>query len=279
MPGAVFWNQQACAFPANTDALQYLRTDRTFRGILSATPLIAKCLPPFMKILVIDKDSKRISTLKSLEFNGHLVQAVETLSEVRGFLDTSACQILILGPEQISGDPLKAFSEWRQSLEEKTSPWVVALGPRQDAAAGIDHFVPIPIDEINVVELPGLHGVSTEPEAMDHTAALEICDGDEDLLREIAGIFLKEGPKRIEKLTQVTEEKNWKAVMEAAHLIKGSALNLAAGSLRTATQNLERAGAAGKTPLILFWFDQVVYEYVRLENHLKGLARGSAGLS
>ncbi len=279
VPGALCWMQQACAFPANTDAPQYLRTAGTFRDILSATPLVAKCILPFMKILIIDNDSKRISTLKSLEFNGHLVQSVETLSEVRRFLDTSVCQRLILGPEQISGDPLKTFSEWRQSLEEKTSPWVVALGPRQDAAAGIDHFVPIPIDEIDVVELPGLRGVPPEPEAMDHNAALEICDGDEDLLREIAGIFLKEGPKRIEKLTQALEEKDWKAVREAAHLIKGSALNLAAGSLRTATQNLEQAGAAGNTPLILFWFDQVVYEYGRLENHLKGLVGGSAGLS
>jgi HPt (histidine-containing phosphotransfer) domain-containing protein len=114
---------------------------------------------------------------------------------------------------------------------------------------------------------------------MDHTAALEICDDDEDLLRQIAGIFLKEGSKRIEKLTQAMEEKNWKAVREAAHLMKGSALNLAAGSLRMATQNLERAGAAGNVPLILFWFDQVVYEYGRLGNHLKGLTGDSEGLS
>ena len=75
------------------------------------------------------------------------------------------------------------------------------------------------------------------------------------------------------------EEKDWKAVREAAHLMKGSALNLAAGLLRTATQNLEQAGATGNTPLILFWFDQMVYEYGRLENHLKALAGGSEGMS
>jgi len=75
-----------------------------------------------MKILVIDNDSERIGALKSLELNGHLVQAFETWSAVREFLDRSACQILVLGPEQISGDQLKTFSEWRQSLGEKTSP-------------------------------------------------------------------------------------------------------------------------------------------------------------
>ncbi len=234
---------------------------------------------PFMKILVIDNDSERINTLKSLELNGHLVQAVGTLSEVREFLDSSVCQVLVLGPEQISGDPLKAFSEWQQSLAEETSPWVVALGAKQDAAAGIDHFFPIPFDKIDVVELPGLRGIPPEPETIDYNAALGICDSDEELLREIAEILIKDGPRRIEKLTRGLEEKDWKAVEEAAHLMKGSALNLAAGSLRTATQNLEQAGAAGNTPLILFWFDQVVYEHGRLENRLRDLIGGSTGLS
>jgi HPt (histidine-containing phosphotransfer) domain-containing protein len=231
-----------------------------------------------MKILVIDNDSERISTLKSLKLNGHLVQGVETFSEVRGFLDRSVCQILVLGPEQISGDQLKTFLEWRQSLEEGASPFVVALGPRQDALVGIDHYFPIPFDAIDVVELPGLRGVPPEPETFDYNGALEICDDDEDLFREITKIFIKDGPGRIEKLTRSMAEKDWTAVMEIAHLMKGSALNLVAESFRFVNHNLERAGKAGNTPLILFWFDQVIYEYGRLENHLKGLVGGSAGL-
>lgn len=279
MSGAVFWNQQACAFSANTDASKNFRNAETFRGILPATPLLARCILPFMKILVINNDSERINTLKSLELNGHLVQAVETLSEVKEFLDLHVCQILVLGPEQISGDPLKTFSEWRQSLEENTSPWVVALGARQDAVAWVDHFLPIPFDKIDVIELPSLQGVPPEPEIVDHNAALKVCDDDEDLLREIADIFLKDGPRRIEKLTRGMETKDWKAVMESAHLMKGSALNLAAGSFRVASQNLERVADAGNIPLILFWFDQVIYEYGRLENHLKGLVDGTVSLS
>jgi HPt (histidine-containing phosphotransfer) domain-containing protein len=228
-----------------------------------------------MKILVIDNDSERINTLKSLEFNGHLVQVVATLSEVRGFLDQFVCQILVLGPERISGDSLKTFSEWRQSLGEKDSPWVVALGSRQDAVAGIDHFFPIPFDAVDVVELLGLRGIPLEPEAIDHNAALEICDGDEGLLCEIAEIFIKDGPQRIEKLTRGIKEKDWKAVREISHLMKGSALNLAAESFHLANQSLERVGVAGNTSLILFWSDQVVYEYGRLK---KRLVNGSSGI-
>ena len=229
-----------------------------------------------MKILVIDNNSERISTLKYLELNGHLVQAIESLSQIAEFLDRSFCQILVLGPEQFSGAPLKTFAEWRQSLEAETSPLIVALGARQGETTGIEHFLPVPFDKIDVVELPGLRGVPQEPETIDYTMALEICDDDEELLHEIVGIFLNDGPGRIEKLTQAMEEKDWKAVMESAHLMKGSALNLAAGSFRFANQYLERAADDENLLLIPYWFDQVVYEYRRLETDLKGRIGGSA---
>lgn len=231
-----------------------------------------------MKILIIDNDSKRISTLKSLEPNGHLVQVVETLSLVREFLDSTVCQILVLGPEQITGDSLNVFSEWRQSLTGKTTPFVVALGDGKDGVEGVDHFLPISFDAIDLVELPTLRGVPPEAEIADRQAALEICDDDEGLLHEITGILLKDGPGRIEKLTRGMEDKNWKNVRETAHLMKGSALNMAAGPLRLSTLNLEQAGAAANTVLIPFWFDQVVYEYRRLENYLKNLFDSTEGL-
>lgn len=227
-----------------------------------------------MKILLIDNNGERLDTLKSLEFNGHLVQSVEALSKVTEFLDRSFCQILVLGPEQVSGDPLKTFTEWRQSLAEGTSPLVVALGAQQDKVAGIDHGFPMPFDQVDAVELSNLSGVPPEPVIIDYDAALEICDDEEELLHEIMGIFLKDGSGRIEKLTQGMEAKDWKTVMESAHLMKGSALNLSAESFRLATQTLERVANSGDTTLIPLWFEQVVYEYGRLESHLKGLVGG-----
>ena len=250
-------------------------------NLLRALPgslLFIRCILSLMKILVIDNDSERFTALKSLELNGHLVQAVEALSDVTEFLSRSFCQMLVLGPEQITGNPLKTFSEWRQSLEAETSPWVVALGAGQDVSAGIDQGFPIPFDKVDVIELSVLGGVPPEPVAIDYDMALEICDDDLGLLHEILDIFLKDGPGRIEKLTRGMEAKDWKAVMESAHLMKGSALNLAAGSFRIANQNLERIAESGNASLIPLWIEQVVYEYGRLENHLKGLVGGSAEL-
>ena len=227
-----------------------------------------------MKILVIDNNSERISALKSLGLHGHLVQAVDTFPEARDFLNVSVCQILVLGPEQVSGDSLKIFSGWRQSLEDETPPLIVALGDLQGGLMGVDHC--IPFDKFDAGELPGLSGVSPEPEAINIDMVLEICDGDEELFHEIKDIFLEDGPGRMENMKKGVDAKDWKAVMETAHLMKGSALNLAADSFRLANQNLERSADAKNIPLILFWYDQVVYEYKRLESHLKGLVGGSA---
>ena len=151
---------------------------------------------------------------------------------------------------------------------------VIALGARPGAVVGIDHFFPIPLSKMDVIVFPDLQGVPPESETIDHDAALEICDDDEDLLREIAEILLKDGPGRIENLTQGMEAKDWQTVMKAAHLMKGSALNMAAKSFHFANQNLERVADAGNVPLILFWYDQVIYEYGRLENSLKSWVGG-----
>ncbi len=232
-----------------------------------------------MKILVIDTDSSRIHSLKTLEAGGHLVQSFDSWSKAREFLDLASFPILVLGPEQTSVEAVTAVSKWRQSIQNKTAPLVVAMGSEPGvpgAESGIDHFLPTPIGDIDVAVLPSLPSVPAEPEAIDHQAALEICDGDEDLFREIAGIFLREGPRRKDKMTRAFEGKDWKGVGEAAHLMKGSALNLAAGPLRLATKFLEQAAEAGRPQHILFWYPQVRYEYERLSRRLTSLLGGPA---
>lgn len=224
-----------------------------------------------MKILAIDNDSGRLNALKHLESSGHLVQSVDTLSKVTDFLDRSFCQVLLLGPQQVTGEPLKAFSEWRQSLASETSPCVVALENPQTQTAGIDHTFSIPLNKENVPVLTGLSGIPPEQEIFDYERALEICDDDPDLFKEIAGIFLKDGPGRIENLTRGMGKKYWPDVRESAHLMKGSALNLSAEPFRLVCLNLEHAAADKNSFLISLWYEQLMYEYNRLESYMKGL--------
>ena len=226
----------------------------------------------FMKILIIDTDRERVRALKSLESGGHLVQALDTWTEARDFLKVAGFQILVAGPEQID---LPALYEWRQSLAENELPLVVLLGSPLEAQTGcVEHWLQVPLAEKDVLALPALPTAPPEPSVLNQSAALAICDNDEELFHEIADIFLDAGIQRMKNLTQAMEEKNWKNVLEVAHLLKGSALNLAAEPLGIATKYLERAGEAGNESLVLFWCAQTVYEYRRLEKYLRGLAGG-----
>ena len=223
-----------------------------------------------MKILVIDNDSQRVSLLKSLEANGHLVQAFDTWTEAVELLDRAMVHILVLDPQTASSLEL---SEWRRVAGENSVPLVVGMDTGPEAT---DHCLPLPLREKDVAALPGLTGVPAEPEPVDTPAALEICDNDEELLREIAGIFLGDSARRLDKLAKGLVDQNWQMVIEAAHLMKGSALNLAADPLRQVTKFLERAAEAGHPAETVFWSDQSLYEYYRLENFLKGFIEGSA---
>ncbi|MGH7490480.1 MAG: Hpt domain-containing protein [bacterium] len=72
--------------------------------------------------------------------------------------------------------------------------------------------------------------------------ALERLDGDEDLLRELCGIFLEESPKLMQKLHQALADGDAEAVMRAAHSLKGEVSYLGAKGASQAARQLEEMG-------------------------------------
>lgn len=221
-----------------------------------------------MKILVIDTDNERIQRLQSLEREGHLVQSLASWDEAVSLLDQAVVQMLVLG-SQVDED----VSAWRRSTGDGPAPTVVGMN---SGVNGVDHVLSLPLEADAAASLPALPGIPAEPEPTDYSKALDICDNDEELFREVAEIFLGEGPKRLKRMEQALADRNWKAVAEAAHLMKGSSLNLAAEPLRRATRYLEKAGDAGEPALVRFWSGQTLYEYQRLDRYLRGLIDGLA---
>jgi histidine phosphotransfer protein HptB len=76
----------------------------------------------------------------------------------------------------------------------------------------------------------------------DKTEALERLGGDEDLLRELCGIFLEESPKLVQKLRHALAESNANALMRAAHSLKGELGYLGAAAASRASRALEEMG-------------------------------------
>jgi HPt (histidine-containing phosphotransfer) domain-containing protein len=104
--------------------------------------------------------------------------------------------------------------------------------------------------------------------------ALDRLDGDEDLLRELCGIFLEESPKLMHKLRQAVADGDANAVMQAAHSLKGEVSYLGAGGASQAARQLEDMGRKKN-------LSQALESLAELERELAGLhfaMKGQAGV-
>ena len=80
------------------------------------------------------------------------------------------------------------------------------------------------------------------PQAFDLAAALERVDGDEELMQELAGLFLDECPQRMAEIHQSILKRDTSGLMRSAHALKGSVANFGARAATDAAGRLEKAG-------------------------------------
>jgi len=86
---------------------------------------------------------------------------------------------------------------------------------------------------------------SEESSVFDRTAFLDRIGGDEELYREIIGLFLQDVPGQIEFLENTINKKDPALVDRQAHTLKGASGNVGAVSLQDAAMQLELAGKNG----------------------------------
>ncbi len=82
-------------------------------------------------------------------------------------------------------------------------------------------------------------------EVFDRAEALTRLDGDEDLLREIAGLFLDNCPRMLSDIRQAVADRDSRALERAAHALKGSVSNLSARAAFEAVLRLEEMSRKG----------------------------------
>lgn len=81
---------------------------------------------------------------------------------------------------------------------------------------------------------------------LDRSLALERVGGDEDLLREMAQLFLEEYPAQISAIRNAVSQRDAKAIERTAHSLKGSVGNFAASTAYQSALALEIVGRTGK---------------------------------
>jgi two-component system, sensor histidine kinase and response regulator len=86
---------------------------------------------------------------------------------------------------------------------------------------------------------------SGDPPQADRAAALDRVDGDEDLLREIASLFVDDAPARLGEIKGAMAAGDAVRAGRAAHSLKGSVSNFGAPTVVRLALDLEQQGKAG----------------------------------
>src|SRR2546422_846572 len=110
----------------------------------------------------------------------------------------------------------------------------------------------------------------------DREAALENVGGDEELLSEIAELWLSEGLRQLDELRSGLGAKDAAAIEQAAHSLRGSLATLGAARAAAAAGRVERAAADGELSEISEPFADFEHEVARVQPHFRRIATSRA---
>jgi HPt (histidine-containing phosphotransfer) domain-containing protein len=115
--------------------------------------------------------------------------------------------------------------------------------------AGMDGYISKPLQPEELFRsietlLPGSE-VAASREVYNRTATLERLGGDEDLLREMASLFLQNYPEMLTSIRSAVDAGDANALERSAHTLKGSVGNFSARSAFEAAARLEHLAREG----------------------------------
>jgi two-component system sensor histidine kinase/response regulator len=111
----------------------------------------------------------------------------------------------------------------------------------------------------------------------DRQQALARVDGDEDFLRELAGIFREDCPRSLAEIHAAMDRADYPVVERQAHTLKGAASNFYAKRTVAAALSLETAAAARNLAKMRIAQQELVSATTRFLEILDGFI-GSAAL-
>ena len=219
-----------------------------------------------LRILVAEDSPVNLSlVVKVLEKRGHVVG---TATNGRGALEAlrrAKFDLVLMDVEMPEVDGIEATAVIRANEREtKTHLPIIAMtahamkGDRERCLeAGMDGYVSKPIRVQDLIETidrtvlgehgpaVGVSGSAVSEDVIDWLGAITHLEGDVDLLREIAGMFVAQCPELIARVRQAVEQGDPVEIERAAHTIKGSVGNFAAKAAFEAAQRLEKVGRDG----------------------------------
>jgi two-component system sensor histidine kinase/response regulator len=225
-----------------------------------------------LRVLVAEDNpvNQRLA-VRLLAKQGHEAIVVGNGREALDALRAGQLDLVLMDVQMPHLDGLEATRMWREC--ERISGGhlpVIALtahamkGDRERClAAGCDDYLPKPIrarDLIASIErclnLPAPDAIAARseqapeptppPPGFDLASAIEKTDGDLELLRELAQVFLEEGPRLLGAVGAALAAGDGEQIWSAAHAVKGSVSNFGATAAVDAAARLEALGRDGR---------------------------------
>ena len=110
---------------------------------------------------------------------------------------------------------------------------------------------------------------------LNRALALERVGGDEDLLREIAGLFLEDYPSLMTKIQQAVAANDAQNLERAAHSLKGSIANFGSDAAYQAALDLEQMGRSKNLEQALEAHAQLIAVMSQVCPELEALSTGA----
>jgi len=216
-----------------------------------------------LRVLVAEDSRVNLKLVTQLlEKRGHTVISAGNGREAMAALNTQAVDMILMDVQMPEMDGFEATRAIR-SREEGTADHIPIIamtahamkGDRERCLnAGMDAYVSKPLRASELFDaIDGLAQTDESPEAstseddavvpvVDWDAAVNHFEGDVDLLKEIAEMFLEESPILMYQMKEALNRGDCSALERAAHTIKGSVGNFAAKPAFDAALRVEAIG-------------------------------------
>jgi two-component system, sensor histidine kinase and response regulator len=235
-----------------------------------------------------------------LERHGHRVTIANNGRQAVDFAAGNGFDVILMDVQMPELDGLEATRLIRDQ-ERQTGSRVPIIAMTAHAmkgdrtrclAVGMDEYVAKPVRERQLltalrtvlgedVAPPPAEHVEEMPEpdqqVIDWDAALKICAGDRELLRDIAGAFLEEHPRRISEIRRAIDTSDWELLHRAAHTIKGSMRYFGAAAVFDRAFGLEQLAASQSLEGAEEIFSLLKQELAKLVPHLINYVQGRGG--
>ncbi|MCB0212856.1 MAG: response regulator [Anaerolineae bacterium] len=238
---------------------------------------------PLRILLAEDNPTNQHLALLLLNKLGYHADVAADGRQVLAMLEQQSYDVVLMDLNMPEMDGLETTEHILQHYPADRRPRIVAvtanalIGDRERClAAGMDDYLSKPLRPDTLQRVlsqnhppsNGHHPLPPKPD-IDLSVLLEATDGDENSLREVIDVMLKNLPKKLTSLKRAIVDDDAKQVEIAAHTLKSDAAFFNHGRLDELCERLEQAGYTKQLQGAIDLFEQLEQEWQPIQDALQ----------